>query len=202
MFGSKEVVRERERARKKLTFNQTFTKGGKVASQLVRECACKVRRHHVYAQVWLSVRSVTTSEQSVVICTATYPRNTFALTFDNAISFPWKSLLLPRLGKRCPVENLILTAPAFPPFSCRFPRPQTLLKRNFLSEKLTLLFCTPTISFKYGEIVSLLLCPVRKTVLFCRLGVSAGEGFRNANPVEWDHFRLFPSLLRMQLYKC
>lgn len=31
---------------------------------------------------------------------------------------------------------------AFPPSSCRFSRPQTLLKRNFLSEKLTLPFCT------------------------------------------------------------
>lgn len=109
-------------------------------------------------------RSVTTSEQSVVICTATYPWNTSALTFDNAISFPWKSLLPPRLGKRCSRLKSNSDGAVFPPSSCRFPRPQTLLKRNFLSEKAhaSFLYFRCTISFEYGEIVSLFLCP--KTV--------------------------------------
>jgi len=39
-------------------------------------------------------------QASVVICSTTYPRNTS--TFDNAILFLWKSLLLPRQENGAP----------------------------------------------------------------------------------------------------
>lgn len=148
--------REVKKLRGELTSNRTFAEKKKKKSRnWLKNTLTKFGgAHRVYARALDYPTFRNYVRASVVICTATYPQNTSCtLTFDNAISFPWKSLplsfaplslflsFLVGRRKRWPRLKSNSDGAAFSHRACRFPRPQTLFKRNFLSEKLTLPFC-------------------------------------------------------------
>lgn len=108
------------------------------------------------------------------------------------------SLFFSHASKTAPLLKSNSDGAAFPPSACRFPRPQTLLKRNFLSEKLTLPFCT---------LVALFLSNTAKqsgrfyarSEVFLSVKKCLREKLENANLSEQNHFVRVSSFFDFQM---